>query len=350
MIKKTKSKLTSSPWDSNPEFADNTAAPTIKNTARQRLLVRRSLVVIALVGVPIGLLSSCGALAMSLAPLPQSSVTSTSVNSSRGKAAAVEAVDFWLAGKPAVLPGGRVVSWDGFEAAQAPTAKNPADGAKATYTTELHRFTLATGSGAATIYFSSQVEVMVNDVLGAKVSGTPTLTPILPSTTSAWPSEQLWLDYASVGAPQPVASAVNAWAAAYTSGKPDALRLTVGDQNAGRSYLPLSGITTATATIVGAAIVPLSDAQATPTQMLVRVTLAVQWIGQPAPKENSNTPLPLITYDLLVAGANTAAPNVVSWGGPGSGPTLTPYSTAFNGADIIVPTALPTTSPEATNG
>ena len=39
-------------------------------------------------------------------------------------------------------------------------------------------------------------------------------------------------------------------------------------------------------------------------------------------------PPPPVAFDVLVTGADTAAPRVVAWGGPGTGPTLVPFGNA----------------------
>ena len=329
-------------WDTPSEYVENLAAPAVKNRARKQQLMRRSLLTVAFGGVPLMLLVGFASLTPPEAALTTSS-DSVSVNDSRGKSAAITAMNAWIGAEPRPLPGGRLISWDGYETlAPELTANDKLKLTDVTYQVEIHRFTVATGSGDKTAFFESSVEVLVDDVLGAKATGFPSLLPVLPSSTNAWPSETLWLNYPSSSAPKPVASAVNAWAVAYASGSPDALRLAVGDPSSEHSYLPLSGVSTATATVIGAAPVPVSGKGAVPTQMLVRVSLAVTWAGQ----AEVDGQLPEIAYDLLIDGADTAAPRVVSWGGAGSAPKLTPYSTAFDGADIVL--AAPTDTDEPT--
>lgn len=335
MKKPTKTSL----WDENNEVQDNPCAPSIASSASKRKWARRGLLTIAFGVAPL----TCAIFLNGVFAPPASSVgddasaNSLSVNQSLGKARAVEAVSAWLAAQPTPLPGGRVVSWDGYETLVAPEPINSKQkSSTATYDVEVHHLTLATGSGETVIYYDSEIEVHVDQVLGAKITSTPTLILRAPSNTGAWPSESVWTGYPTSDSPQAVQDAVTAWAAAYTSGRPEGLRLSVGDPEAAHSYLPLTGITQATATIIASSKIALPDPEAEPTQMLVRVTLAVVWDGQPVPNPNNpgSTALPLLTYDLLVDDAATAAPRVVSWGGPGSGPSLTAYSTAVDGADV----------------
>jgi hypothetical protein len=74
-----------------------------------------------------------------------------------------------------------------------------------------------------------------------------------------------------------------------------------------------------------------------PTTMAVRVELAITW---PSAEPTSQTAGPTtppaeppdaaarVAFDVLVTGADTAAPRVVAWGGPGTGPELTPFRNA----------------------
>lgn len=138
-----------------------------------------------------------------------------------------------------------------------------------------------------------------------------------------------------------VSAAVRAWAAAYTSGDPAALRLTVGDPDAGRTYLPLTGAGAA-ATTVG----PCTALDA--ATVAVRVELTIRWATtQPqtptaAPATGEPQAPPPAAFDVLVTGSDTAAPRVVAWGGPGTGPALVPYGNAVAGNTTPPPAAAPT--------
>jgi hypothetical protein len=58
------------------------------------------------------------------------------------------------------------------------------------------------------------------------------------------------------------------------------------------------------------------------------VTVSLLWKGEKAPAFGSSTSGPQTTMDLLLERADTAAPVVVAWGPPGSGPGLVPYQNA----------------------
>ena len=62
--------------------------------------------------------------------------------------------------------------------------------------------------------------------------------------------------------------------------------------------------------------------------MLVRVNLNALLGAQTPPAAGETTQTSLMTYDLLVTGADTGSPRVVSWGGAGTGTVLPASSTS----------------------
>ena len=308
----------------------NAAAPTIKHGFWKTRWTRRALFVMAFVATPLTfLLWINGAVNPPAVPVQKAGVSSISANSSQGKAPATAAVRAWLAGDPAPLPGGVTVAWDGYETLpEAKTTDGPVG-----YRTEIHYFTLTVGEGDGVLYFRSSVEVLVDPVLGAKVVGEPTLLPVLPPSTAGWPSQPVWDGFIVAQQPKAVSDAVEAWATAFTSGKPEVLRLAVGDPDPNHSYLPLTGATASGVSVSAAAGIPLADPKAAPKRMLVRVSFQISWTG-PADPDAPARSLPTVTYDLLVDAADTASPRVVSWGGPGSAPKLKPYSTAIKNTSV----------------
>ncbi len=347
-----KKKQSETIWDTDSPVIVNPAAPTVKNDGWKLKWQRRALFTVAFVATPLALVLWISAAVNPPKP-GTASMTNASVltNSSPGKAAAIDAVNTWLSTTPEPLPGGRLVSWDGYRVLPQAKALNTAS---PKYRVELHFFTLASGTGSATLYFHTSLEVIVDPIYGVKVTSTPTLLPEIPSNPSGLQTASTWPGYVSVQAPQPVADAVTAWAAAFTSGKPEVLRLAVGDPNPAHAYLPLSGVLAKQISIVSTASVPLPDPKAIPTQMLVRVEFQLDWTVTATPSPSSSPTasktLPTATYDLLVDGANTAAPRVVSWGGPGSGPSLKPFSTAANTKQITGAVAPSATSSAVNHG
>ena len=76
--------------------------------------------------------------------------------------------------------------------------------------------------------------------------------------------------------------------------------------------------------------------------MVVSLTMTLPWNGQGADDSGAQT---LATYDLLVTGADTAAPRVVAWGGAGTGPTLSAYDNAVAGQIDEQPEPVSTDAP-----
>ena len=74
----------------------------------------------------------------------------------------------------------------------------------------------------------------------------------------------------------------------------------------------------------------------------VSLTMTLPWNGQGADDSGAQT---LATYDLLVTGADTAAPRVVAWGGAGTGPTLSAYDNAVAGQIDEQPEPVSTDAP-----
>lgn len=258
--------------------------------------------------------------------------------SSPGKSAAFVAMKTWLASNPQPLLGGQIVSWDGFrniakpEQTQQEAKKNPLPD----YTFELHTFTLADGNGNL---FSSQVQIAVGPKdAGSIAVGTPSLEASPPTAPISVVSP--WFGFSRSAAPKPVTNAVAAWATAFTSGDPSKLLLAVGDGDPKHAYMPLYGVSAVSSDVSFAAYVPpTGDAaekytQGQPTsKMIAQVKLTITW--EKAPKlEQGQRNTTVITYDVLVSRANEASPQVVAWGGPGTGPTLTQYQNALVGNQI----------------
>lgn len=262
-------------------------------------------------------------------------VSSASVNNARGKAAAISAIESWISRTPSPLPGGFIVSWDGFRERESPVpfAENED---RPTYIEQVHSFTLMAGEQV----YDSQVLVLVDGDFGVKTIGTPTLLPRPTESTSSWVGEVPWFGYRSISPNDSVVTAVDTWAEAYASGSPRRLKQITGDGGASRSYVPMTGVKDVKANIVSAGVLAPATAQedenwVEPTTILVRVELTFHWEGEEAPKSGDNAAP--VTFDLLVIDTHTANAKVVSWGGAGSGPMLSEYSVALDGVKLREP-------------
>lgn len=304
---------------------DNPDAPSLKKELAGLRWKRRALNVIAFGAVPGIFLMGAGMMAQASTPLAGDSTTaSVIVNGSKGKSEAFRALQEWIATTPSPLPGGQIVSWDGFTS-EAPPAPTSDTEATIGYTFENHSFTVTRDN----TMWRADVQVVVDDILGASVTAPPSLSP-LPNVqvTAANP----WFTLQPASASTAVTQAVEAWAAAYTGGKSDALHQIVQDRNTDRSYIPLYGVDSLIAAeIVAAGAAPLAEGAGSVTDtIVVRVQLQFWWKGgKPVVDADEQMPVPTpVAYDLLIEHADTATPVVVAWGAPGTGPKLTAYQNA----------------------
>ncbi|KQO98744.1 hypothetical protein [Leifsonia sp. Leaf264] len=260
---------------------------------------------------------------------------------SAGKATAIQTVNTWMDAKPSPVDGGKILSWDGFDVQ--PKPKLTEDEAKAIpqpdYDVEIHHFTVVDRRG---IQYLSDVAVAVSEANGSSALGTPSLNPVATSATG-WSGSGTWYGLAPISAPESIRPAVKAWAKAFTSGDPDQLRLIVSDPDGDRSYMPLSGVKAVTVELGdNAGYVPefidgrLSEA--TPKSVVVQVKLKITWepeSGAEEPQYVGQSGDASITYDLLINKADTAAPVVVAWGGPGSGQHLKTFGNAILDRELV---------------
>lgn len=262
------------------------------------------------------------------------------------KPVAMQTVKDWLAKQPSPLPGGQILSWDGVEVQAEPKSETDPNTNQVIEVQglQLHTMTVVSPAGS---FFTTQVQVGYSPIRGAQVIGQPTLIPRAPDDKQTWPNLTSWPNLVNVSKTDPVEQAVNAWAKAFTSGDPDALRLSVGDTGANRSYIPLVQVTASDVRVGDvAAPKPSKDdpSEKKPSQVVAQISFAVAW--QTTPIGRGETPS-RVTYDVLIEQADTPSPKVVAWGGAGTGESLKPYMNALEGRKITtggIDKAIPTES------
>lgn len=264
--------------------------------------------------------------------VPVKAHTITNQVDSPGKSAAIIAENQWIDSQPAPLNGGKIVAWDGFDVKKVPkTDEKLAKAIKVVdYTIEIHHFTLTDSQG---LDYTSDLAIAISAVNGAMPVSTPSLTPIAPAA-QGWASSGTWYGLQDSPPTEATIAAVNGWAKAFTSGDPTTLRLNVSDPAANHSYVPLTGVSGVEAGSITGGSVPILDqndnvSKATPKILIVQVQLKLTWTAAAEVPAGGNTGNALITYDLLVEKADTAAPVIVAWGGAGSGPDLIRYGNAI---------------------
>lgn len=269
-----------------------------------------------------------------------------------GLGLARDSLNRWLATDPSPLPGGQVLGWTG--SVNVPVVPPP-DGQSAStprYTTTVHNFSVIDRSG---ILYTASIQIGVDPRGGAAVIGGPSLIPDMTAMADGWASgTSPWPGITSPAeTTEAIVTAVTAWAQAYTTGTPGALRLAVGDPSAEHTYLPLSGVSSVSARVVTLGALPSGK-----TSAVARAELSVTWAGQPAPSAGSHTNVTPMVLDLLIERADSAAPVVTAWGAPGTGPTLSRYGNALTGSRVtpsapptsVTPTATATSTDLPTNG
>lgn len=257
------------------------------------------------------------------------------------------AIEDWLAADPSPLPGGRILGFDGSTPAPPgineedldPDADPLADISTQSWTLE-----------ARGLLYTAQVATVADPVTGVQVISTPSIMPVVPSTTSY--SGSPWAGGRSVAISDDMRLAVKQWAQAYVSSDPATLRSVIGDGDATHSYLPLLGPTLVDAVITDAAIPSwASDPESSstkPSDVVARVTLTVSWDPEADAEAGSSIRYSPILYDVLITAADSAAAKVVAWGGPGEGMALEPYANAVVGTELVLATPSPTPTPSPT--
>lgn len=307
---------------------------------RWRMVRARFIVWMLLISFPLLLLTLGSAVATIRQATADRGAAATSVVDARALtvgATASAALRNWLAIVPAPLPGGQVVS--AGSPSQVPVRLVEGKAAPS-YVTYLVPFVVAAPSGL----YSCEVAVVQDSRGSVQVLDTPSLVPMPPVAGDGWQPSVPWPGREATSPSPSIVKAVEGWANAYVSGDPVALRLAVGDPSEVAYYTPLAGVSS-----VAAQVKSLAVADATGATMMARVELALTWSGQVDPPGALR---PLVSVDVLVERADTAAPIVTAWGGPGSGPTLTRYGNAANGegrpTDLARPSLAPTPSPKHT--
>lgn len=243
---------------------------------------------------------------------------------------AASAVTAWLNQDPAPVPGATLLTWDSTTDLGHVVA-DPSTGTPA-YTLRSVQFTLDSGTGAR---LTATVLIRDDDTTGVvTVAAEPSLGLSAPSTVSEVTLGQQWPDLSLDTPTQAAAQAVKLWAEAFTGGDSVALRTVIGDPDTTHTYLPLSGLTDSQVSVQGGAW--LMDGNDKTSSMVARVALTLTWSGAGVPtgQEPGSS-----SYDVLIVDADTAAPRVVAWGAPGTGPTLVAYGNAIVG--VTLPTGTP---------
>jgi hypothetical protein len=246
----------------------------------------------------------------------------TDVPVEEGRTAAVMAVENWLRTDPSPIPGSQVVAWESAEALSARDTETVTEqvGDLGEASLVAHRVVVRSDAGV----LAALVVVASSPDGSHTVVGQLGLEPVVPILQNLAATDA-WTGLEPVEPGDSAQAAIAAWVDAFTSGEADRLRLVVGDPASGHHYLPLQGVAAATHDIHAAAV-PTDDGEE--EHLLVQVDVTLEWDAQD--DGETEDPVAEVSYDVLVANPNSAAPRVVAWGAPGAGPGLTPYQNAVD--------------------
>ncbi|MFC8797313.1 hypothetical protein ACFT2C_06245 [Promicromonospora sp. NPDC057138] len=241
-----------------------------------------------------------------------------------GRTAAVMAVEDWLRTDPPPIPGGGVVAWESAEALSAHDTDQVAEelGDLGEARLIVHRIVVRSDVGV----LAALVLVASSPDGSQTIIGQVGLEPVAP-TLQNLAATDAWRGLEPVEPGDSAQAAVAAWVDAFTSGDPDRLRLVVGDPASGHHYLPMEGVAAATHDVHAAAA---PSAGTEDGQLVVQVDVTLEWDAQDEDATEDTAAEAQVSYDVLVADPDSAAPRVVAWGAPGSGTGLTPYQNAVD--------------------
>src|SRR5690625_588914 len=236
--------------------------------------------------------------------------------SQAGRIQSPTALQCWMDGEGWIFVGAVITSWDGISNREEVEATDSEIG----YQLMTHDFTIATADG---VYYRAAVRTAYAPSKGVKVISSPSIAPLAPTAVSEWEPEEPTEGWREVSASASATDAIDSWATALTS-SPQDLKLTTRDENAAHVYATLTGVRVSEIS-VSEARSPQSRQGEVDTSTLV-ATVSVQLVPEDAEDEQEATTT--VTYDVLVHGADTAAPYVTAWGPVGTGTTLTDHENA----------------------
>lgn len=164
---------------------------------------------------------------------------------------------------------------------------------------------------------------------------TPTVTPLPPSAVGDWDPTEPTEGWGTTTASASATDAISSWAQALAT-SPNELKLATRDEDPAHVYSALTGVNVASVSIIKA-VSPVSDSgEMDASTVVATVSVGLTKAGA---EEGDGDAATTVQYDVLVRGADTAAPYVTAWGPTGSGTGLTDHENAvtLNG-DVDDPT------------
>ncbi|GAA1490499.1 hypothetical protein [Brachybacterium sacelli] len=245
-----------------------------------------------------------------------------------GRTQAERSLEQWLAADESVFAGAEITSWDGTSHVEAVEATAQDIG----YQLMTHDFTLRTADG---VYYRAAVRTAYSPSKGVKVLSTPTVTPLPPSAVADWEPTEPTEGWETTGDSASTTDAITSWAQALAT-SPNELKLATRDEDPAHVYSTLTGVDVTSVSIIQA-VSPVSDDGEMDSSTVV-ATVSVELTDADA-EESTGEASTTVQYDVLVRGADTAAPYVTAWGATGSGTGLSDYENAASlDGDVDDPT------------
>lgn len=239
--------------------------------------------------------------------------------SQTGRTQAERSLEQWLAADESVFADAEITSWDGTSNIENVEATEQDIG----YQLMTHDFTLRTADG---VYYRAAVRTAYSPSKGVKVLSIPTVTPLAPSAAADWEPTEPTDGWGTTSASSSATDAISSWAQALAT-SPNELKLATRDEDPAHVYSTLSSVDVASVSILQA-VSPVSDNGETDTSTVV-ASVSVQLTKAGAENSDGDAST-TVQYDVLVRGADTAAPYVTAWGPTGSGTGLTDYENAVS--------------------
>lgn len=245
-----------------------------------------------------------------------------------GRTQAERSLEQWLANDESVFAGAEITSWDGTSNIEDVEATEQDIG----YQLMTHDFTLRSSDG---VYYRAAVRTAYSPSKGVKVLSIPTVSPLPPSAAADWEPTEPTNGWGTTTASASATDAISSWAQALAT-SPNELKLATRDEDPAHVYSTLTSVNVASVSIVQA-VSPVSDNGEMDTSTVV-ATVSVELTDADAEDSSGEAPT-TVQYDVLVRGADTAAPYVTAWGPTGSGTGLVDHENAVTlDGDVDDPT------------
>lgn len=320
------------------DTAETVPDPAARPRGKRRYRNARRALYVSMILAPLNVIGLILMFSIVLNGAPTTGPASAQITvSETGRTEAEQALEQWLGSEESVFAGAEITSWDGTSNHETVEATDQDVG----YQLMTHDFTIRTPSG---VYYRAAVRTAIAPSKGVKVLATPTVTPLPPSAVAEWEPAEPSNGWEAASASASVTDAITSWAVAL-AGSPNELKLATRDEDPGHVYSTLTGVDVDGVSVIQgfSPVGKNGDLDAS----TVVATVSVELTGADT-AEGSGDRSTTVQYDVLVRGADTAAPYVTAWGSTGTGTTLTDHQNAVTLTGQVDDPA--TRTPDASDG